>query len=160
MRETKTMSAEYDRELHALRREIQLEGARPTIIDRYVQALLTCGGDNLAADLLTALSDEAAYDEGMFSLIHAAESLDGAPFGSYVFALLSIFPALMASSPRWASIVLMRVMNDDSSRHELVRQIRAAPAPTREAVRVMCDRINAVSPEFLRRTVPVTLASA
>ena len=54
----------------------------------------------------------------------------------------------------------MRVMNSDASRHELVRQLRNAPAPTKESVRIMCERINEVSPEFLNRTVPVTIAAA
>lgn len=149
----------YDSELQALRREIETGGARPSVIDDRVDALLTEGGATLAEDLLVLLSDKAEYDEGMFSIIHAVESLDETPYGSYVAALLAVFRALSASSPRWASIVLMRVMNSDASRHELVRQLRDAPAPTKESVRIMCERINEVSPEFLSRTVPVTTAA-
>lgn len=147
----------YDSELQALRREIETGGARPSVIDGHVDALLTEGGDTLAEDLIASLSDKAEYDEGMFSIIHSAESVDDT---SYVSALLAVFPTLSASSPRWASIVLMRVMNGDASRHELVRQLRDAPAPIKESVRVMCERINEVSPEFLSRTVPVTIAAA
>ena len=154
------MSVVYDSELQALRREIEMGGARASIIDEHVDALLTEGGNNLAADLLSTLSDQAEYDEGMFSLIHAAESLDATPYASYVSALLSVFPILFASSPRWASIVLMRVMNSDATRHELVRQLRDAPTSIKEPVRVMCGRINEVSPEFLSKTVSVTLATA
>jgi hypothetical protein len=149
----------YDSELQALRREIETGGARPSIVDKHVEALLTEGGASLAEDLLALLSDKAEYDEGMFSIIHAAESLDGAPYGSYVSSLLLVFPAISVSSPRWASIVLMRVMNSDASRHELVRQIRDAPAPIKRSVRGMCERINEVSPEFLSKTVSITLAS-
>ncbi|MDR6609081.1 Imm30 family immunity protein [Pseudomonas synxantha] len=154
------MNAKYDSELQALRREIETEGARPSVIDARVDAMLAEGGKNLAADLLSMLSDKAEYDEGMFTLVHAAESLDVAPYASYVSALLSVFPALFTSSPRWASIILMRLMNGDASRQELVRQLRTAPAPVKESVRVMCVRINEVSPEFLSKTVPVTLAAA
>ena len=153
------MSAAYDSELQALRREIETGGARPSIIDNHVEALLTQGGATLAEDLLVLLSDEAEYDAGMFSIIHAVESLDETPYASYVSALLSVFPVLSATAPRWASIVLMRVMNGDASRHELVRQLRDAPAPIKESVRSMCGRINEVSPEFLSKTIPVTLAA-
>ena len=149
----------YDSELQALRREIEAGGARPSIIDNHVNALLTEGRATLAEDLLALLSDKAEYDEGMFSIIHAVESLDETPYGSYVSALLSVFPVLSAESPRWASIVLMRVMNSDATRHELVRQLRDAPAPIKESVRSMCERINEVSPEFLSKTIPVTLAA-
>lgn len=148
-----------DSELQALRREIETGGARPSIIDNHVDALLTQGSATLAEDLLALLSDNAEYDEGMFSIIHAVESLDEPPYGSYVSALLSIFPALSAAAPRWASIVLMRVLNSDASRHELVRQLRDAPLPMKETVRSMCERINEVSPEFLSRTVPVIMAA-
>ncbi len=149
----------YDSELQALRSEIETGGARPSIIDNHVDALLTEGGATLAEDLLVLLSDEAEYDEGMFSIIHAVESQDEPPYKSYVLAVLTVFPTLSATAPRWASIVLMRVMNSDASRHELVRQLRDAPAPTKESVREMCERINGVSPEFLSKTVPVTLAT-
>jgi hypothetical protein len=151
------VSAVYDSELQALRREIEIGGTRPSVIDGHVDAVLTEGGETLAADLLTSLSDKAEYDEGMFSLIHAAESIDDT---RYVSALLSVFPTLSASSPRWASIVLMRVLNSSQAQRELVRQLRDAPAPIKELLRSMCERINEVSPEFLSKTVPVTLAAA
>lgn len=154
------MSEAYDGELQALRGEIDAGGARPSVIDRRIDALLSEGGDSLAVDLLASLSDMAEHDEGMFSIIHAVESLDETPYRLYVRALLAAFLTLMSRAPRWASIILMRVMNTDASRYELVRQLREAPAPTKEAVRVMCERINAVSPEFLSKTVPVTLAAA
>jgi hypothetical protein len=153
------MSEKFKSALANLRREIETNGARPSAIDYYLEALLSEGGKNLAVDLLALLSDKAEYDEGMFSIIHAAESLEQTPYATYVSAMLSVFPMLLASSPRWGSIVLMRVMNSDETRHELVRQLREASSSIKESVRVMCERINGVSPEFLSKTVPVTLAA-
>lgn len=150
------MNEAYKNNLADLRHEIETGGARPSVIDERVDALLSNGSATLTEDLLASLSDKAEYDEGMFSIIHAAESIADAP---YVSALLSIFPTLSVSSPRWASIVLMRVMNSDPTRHELVRQLRGASLPIKESVRSMCERINGVSPEFLSKTVPVTLAA-
>ncbi len=151
------MNRAYDVELEALRSEIEEGGARPLIIDNHVDVLLSMSGSTLTQDLLASLSDKAEYDEGMFSIIHAAESLDDEP---YVSALLSIFPALSKSAPRWASIVLMRVMNDEASRLALVRLLRDSHALIKEPVRSMCDRINAASPEFLSKTVPVIVAAS
>jgi Immunity protein 30 len=153
------MNETYEMQLTALRHEIEMGGARPSEIDKAVDSLLTLGSTTLASDLLKLLSDSAEYDAGMFTLIHAAESLDQAPYASYVSAILSIFTTLTTSSPRWASIILMRVMNGDSTRHELVRQLRDAPVATKESVRIMCERINEVSPEFLSKTVPISLAA-
>ena len=151
------MNEAYEHKLADLRREIETEGARPAVIDAAVSELWADGGQHLARDLLSLLSDSAAHDEGMFSLIHAAESFDDA---AYVRALLSAFPNLALSAPRWASIVLMRVLNSGSAQSEMVRQLRDAPSSVKESVREMCGRINEVSPQFLSKTVPVTVAAS
>lgn len=151
------MSEAYEHKLEDLRREIETGGARPAVIDTAVNELFADGDGRLASDLLSLLSDRAEYDEGMFSLIHAAENIDK---NTYVQTLLSVFPHLVSSAPRWASIVLMRVLNNGSAQAEMVRQLRDAPVSIKEAVREMCGRINDVSPQFLSKTVPVTLAAS
>jgi hypothetical protein len=151
------MNDAYDHSLADLRREIETGGARPAVIDVVVSKLLANDNGHLPTDLLLSLSDRADHDEGMFSLIHAAETADD---GAYVRALLSVFPSLMASAPRWASIVLMRVLNSESARLEMVRQLRDASTSVKKAVHEMCERINKVSPKFLSKTIPVTLASS
>lgn len=150
------MSGMYKYYLEDLRREVDAGGARPAVIDSAVKELLAEGDERLPGDLLMLLSDGAEHDEGMFSLIHAAESFDDS---AYVRALLSVFPGLASSAPRWASIVLMRVLNSAAAQLELVRQLRDAPNPMKQSVREMCERINEVSPQFLSKTVPVTLAA-
>jgi hypothetical protein len=151
------MSEAYEHNLADLRREIEAGGARPTVIDVAVSELMADTNERLPSDLLSLLSDNAEYDEGMFSLIHAAESYDD---NAYVRALLSVFPHLVSSAPRWASIVLMRVLNASATQAEMVRQLRDAPASVKGAVRDVCGRINEVSPQFLSKTVPVTLAAS
>jgi hypothetical protein len=96
--EVKKMSEAYGRNLADLRREIETGGARPTVIDVAVSELMAEDNEGLPSDLLSLLSDNAEYDEGMFSLIHAAESYDDS---AYICALISVFPHLIASSPRW-----------------------------------------------------------
>lgn len=150
------MSETYDYNLADLRREIESGGARPAAIDIAVSELLTDGNERVVSDLLSLLSDRSQHDEGMFSLIHAAESFDD---DVYVRSLLSVFPSLVSSSPRWASIVLMRVLNSGSAQLELVRQLRDAPVTIKLAVRDMCERINEISPQFLSKTMPITLAA-
>lgn len=153
----KAMSEAYEHNLADLRREIETGGARPTAIDVAISELMADGDKRLPSDLLALLSDRAEYDEGMYSLIHAAESCDDR---AYVCALLSVFPHLVSSAPRWASIVLMRVLNSSPAQAEMVKQLRDAPVSVKEAVRKMCGRINETSPQFLSKTVPVTLAAS
>ncbi|HKD27020.1 MAG TPA: Imm30 family immunity protein [Xanthobacteraceae bacterium] len=150
------MSEAYEDKLAKLRREIETGDARPAVIDTLVSELFTDGDERLPSGLLSLLSDNTEYDEGMFSLIHAAESCDDTV---YVRALLSVFPHVASSAPRWASIVLMRVLNSGTAQSELVRQLRDAPTSVKDSVREVCRRINEVSPQFLSKTVPVTIAS-
>lgn len=106
--------------------------------------------------LLLLLDDHAEYDAAMFSLIHAAEMFNDAV---YVPALLGVLPELRSSAPRWASIVLMRVLNSDASRAALVNKLRVASSSTKEAAKWLCEKINERSPAFLSKTLPVLLAA-
>jgi hypothetical protein len=150
------MSERYEMLLAALRQEIKMDGARPAKIDAAATAMLATGDARIASDLLSLLSDQAAYDEGMFTLIHTAESFDDT---TYVRSLLSVFPELVNSSPRWASIVLMRVLNSDATRREAIDQLRKASEPIKQSVKIMCERINEVRPQFLSKTAPVLIAA-
>lgn len=150
------MSTMHQSDRDALRLEVEQGGARPHIIDILIARLPDIRDPCDSAALLSLLSDAAPQDEGMFSIIHAAEATDDA---TYVAGLLEIFATLSKTAPRWASIVLMRVLNDQGSRDELVRQVREVPAAIKEPVRSMAERINAISPEFMNRTTPVILAA-
>jgi len=149
------MGERYKSRLADLRREVQTEGARPWVIDTLVTELLVERDDRLANDLLSLLSDNARSDEGMFSLIHAAESFDDS---EYVHALLAALPRLVSSAPRWASIVMMRVLNSESTRLEMVKELRQSQLSVRQAVLTVCDHVNKVSPQFSQKIAAVMRA--
>jgi hypothetical protein len=150
------MNEAYADILAELRREIETGHARPAEIDRTITRLLECGEELRASDLLSLLSDDVEFDEGMWSLIHAAEATDD---GRYVSELLTVFAELAASAPGWASVVLIRVLNNSSSRSELVGQLHTAKRATRQSLSDVCKRINDKSPEFFSRTEPVIAAA-
>lgn len=100
--------------------------------------------------------DDAAFDELMFSIIHTIEIHDDA---TYCRELLKAAPGLCSRSPRWASIVFMRILNSDSTRKQLVLQLRSAPAPTKDAVRGLMEKINERGVEFMAKTTPIIIAS-
>jgi Immunity protein 30 len=147
----------YEIQLRTLREDIRHRRAKPSLIDSAINSILSFQDDRMPHDLLVLLSDNAEYDDGMFSLIHAAESVDNR---TYVNALLSAFSTLAASSPRWASIILMRALNNDPTRHELVGQLRTASPTIKGPIREICLQINQVSPQFLAKTAPVLIAAA
>lgn len=146
----------YDDRLEALRSAISSRPDEPIAIDATLEEILEIGDERVTRDLLLLLTDDAEDDEGMFSIIHAAESTNDS---AYVQAMLLAFPELVRSAPRWASIVFMRVLNNSSSQLELVRQLRVSSVSVKELVHDMCRRINDVSPQFLTKTTPVALAT-
>lgn len=131
------------------------EGSVQALEDALKQ-VTSIGDSSSIGPLLLLLEDGAEYDEAMFSLIHAAEAFED---DTYVRAFLEVVPALQASAPRWASIVLMRILNNEPTKDALVRHLREMPEETKRAISWFCDEINKRSPAFLGKTVPVVLAA-
>lgn len=88
--------------------------------------------------LLLLLRDDAD-DDGMWSLLHAAESFGDEP---YVRDALWVLPLLNEASRRWSEIVIMRIVNSEAARARLVREVQLAPKERRAAVRSVCARIH------------------
>lgn len=106
--------------------------------------------------LLRLLDDQAEYDELMFSLIHAAEAFDDRVYAEH---FVGVIGAVRTQAPGWASIVLMRILNNDNARTELVRVLSSASAQAREAVQWLCEAINQRDARFIGKTLAVLVAS-
>jgi hypothetical protein len=89
------MNRNYEANLNRLQQEIQADGARPTVVDAAITKLFESSNESLPRDLLLLLSDNAEYDESMFSVIHAAETSNDE---QYIRAVLSIFTDIMRSA--------------------------------------------------------------
>lgn len=152
-------SAEYERKLQALRSAILAAEGAPLSIEQELSALLDEGGPDLTTDLLLSLSDDA-HSGAMYALVHAAESLDKQPYESFISTMLASLPQLFATAPNWALNVLRRIMNADASLDELLRQVRVAPASIKETVQKFCDLNNAISPDYIHKTVKEQVALA
>lgn len=108
-------------------------------------------------ELTEVFEDDAEYDELMFSMIHLIETFDDKV---YVSQLLASSPAFTTRTPRWASIVFMRVLNSEPTKLELVRQLRCASSDSKRAVKDLMEKINARSAQFIPKTVPVIVAAS
>lgn len=107
--------------------------------------------------LLGLFRDNAQHDELMFSIIHGLEIFDDK---AYVDEILRGAASLSSKAPRWASIILMRVLNSESTRLELVRQLRHADPDAKAAIRSLMEKINARSVRFLPKTTAVLVAAS
>ena len=102
--------------------------------------------------LINFLDDAEDYPELMYSIIHSVEVFEDKV---YIGELLKTAAKLCTRSPKWASIVFMRVLNSDSCKRELIRQVRLCDADTKSAIKRLMEDINQVDTSFLEKTVPV-----
>jgi hypothetical protein len=152
------MSGIYETKLRALRSSIAAAEGAPFSIEPELSDLLSSGQDEpgLASDLLLSLSD-GAHSGAMYSLVHAAEGLQPS---TYTSTLLPLLPELVRRSPNWSLELLRRIMNGDGTFNELVRLVKAAPAPVKEAVRIVATSNDAIHPDYMPAEVKARLALA
>lgn len=152
------MSGEYDKKLRALRSLIDAAEGGPFSIEPELSVLLSSGqGEpSLARDLLLSLSDDS-HSGPMYSLVHAAEGLQP---NTYTSTVLSLLPELVGNSPDWALQLLRRIMNGDATFKDLIKQVEASPAPTKEAVRILGILNDEISPDYIPGKAKARLALA
>ena len=152
------MSREYEKRLQILRSSIDGAAGGPFSIEPQLSDLRRSGQGqpNLAKDLLLSLSD-GAHSGAMYALVHAAEGLQE---DAYTATVLSVLPELVGSSPNWGLELLRRIMNGDATFRELITQVEAAPAPIKEAVRIISTSNDAISPDYIPVEAKARLALA
>ncbi|WP_175426065.1 Imm30 family immunity protein [Ralstonia pseudosolanacearum] len=137
-------------------RKAVIEEASVAAIDAALFGLNSYHNPQSIEVMLGLLDDTFDADEGMFSLIHAAEAFDDS---TYVEHMLVVLPSLKDKAPKWASIILMRAINNQSTRDALVNAVRVACPEVKKAVMWLCEKINQRSVEFVSKTLPVVLAA-
>ncbi len=106
--------------------------------------------------LIEFFEDDSETDALMFSIVHTIEMHDDP---TYCREILEAAPGLCFRTPRWASIVFMRILNSDPTRKQLVLQLRNTPAETKVAICNLMERINERGVEFIEKTTPVIAAT-
>ncbi|WP_137940218.1 Imm30 family immunity protein [Chitinivorax sp. B] len=128
----------------------------PVDIDKAISKVAIFKQPCSIGRMLLLLRDDALFEEGMFSLIHAAEAFDDE---TYIHEMLLILPDLRQKAPAWASVVLMRVLNNDNSRACLTRQTRSSPKAIKDSLIWLLEEINKEELSFLAKTVAPLLAA-
>lgn len=148
------MGGQLEKQLAILKRIVE-DSADTLAIDAALAPIAEAQDHGAIAPLLLLLRD-VQDDHGMWSILHAAEQFDDK---TYLSSLISVLPDVEAAAPKWASILVMRVLNSDICKVEFVRQLRGADAATRRSARQICEQINAVDPRFLAKTTAVLIAA-
>lgn len=107
-------------------------------IDHALAPLIAHSDPSIITPILRLLNESGDQD-GMWSILHAAESFEGS---AYITGLLPALLDLSQSCPWWTTTLIIRVINSDADKAELVRQLRTAATPIKEAVSMICKKIN------------------
>jgi hypothetical protein len=125
--------------------------------DAELAAIEPLDDADLAASLALLFDDNEPHDELMFSLIHFIEQL---PSKAYIAALLASAPSLAKTAPYWATVLLIRVLNSEETRLDLVRQLRGAPPAARSAIKSVTEALIQEDPRFLAKATVVLVAAS
>jgi hypothetical protein len=126
------------------------------IFDAILSEIVELRNPHSVVPLLGLLRDTSVFDELMFSIIHSIEIFDD---HVYVAEILNGIVPLSTKAPRWASIIIMRMLNSEPTRLELVRQLRNAQPDVKRTVGKLIEAINAQSTDFLPKTIAVLIAT-
>ena len=95
-------------------------------------------GPNLVAPLLSTLVDDVTAEAEVFAIVHLAEATADRP---YVLGLLEALPVLVKRAPRWARILLSRVVNSPGAFEQLMELARDQPDGQRRALLDAADAL-------------------
>ena len=139
------------RRLEQLVREV---GGSAPAIDAAIGPVLAANDASVIGPLLLLLRDDADED-GMWSLLHAAESFDDEP---YVGDVLRVLPLLNETSGRWSEILIIRILNSEPTRAHLITQLGLAPDERTSAVRSVCARLVGTNARLAEGLAEITAA--
>ena len=106
-------------------------------IDDALLPLLAHSDPRIIEPILLLLNESSDQD-GMWSIVHSAESFS---CPDYIKSFLSAVPELKQTCFWWTEILLIRILNSEECRADLIEQLRNAPAATKDCVSAICEKI-------------------
>lgn len=106
--------------------------------------------------LIQFLKDDSEELNLMWAIIHTIEIFDT---DIYIKEILKTSPYLNKHSPEWSTLIFTRILNSEKDKVELIRQLREASSEIKMSVKNIMEAINKESPEFLAKTIPITVAA-
>jgi len=104
--------------------------------------------DPACIEALMEMVDDGLDDLIVFQLVHTIERFADE---TYVQHLISGLPAIWSRSPRWAQLLLLRILNSPSALAQLRARIYGLPDPQRSAVRDTLKALKSSEPQFADR---------
>jgi hypothetical protein len=117
-------------------------------VDEVLAKIAALSDADCIGRLLPLLDDDAEYDEVCFGIIHTIERFDDAV---YVQVIVNQIESLLEKSPRWATIVHMRILNSPATLIAYGECIRKLAVLKRGVVRRVLEAVRQKSSKFEAR---------
>ncbi|WP_335975930.1 Imm30 family immunity protein [Acinetobacter calcoaceticus] len=114
-------------------------------VDTALVEVMIFNDPSVIRPLIRLIEDSAQYDEAIFSIIHSIESFDD---DVYITEFLKELPYFVNKSPKWALILLKRILNSDSAREVLTKKLYSTSSEIKSAVLCIVAIINKESSKF------------
>ncbi|VAX43677.1 Imm30 family immunity protein [Acinetobacter calcoaceticus] len=114
-------------------------------VDTALVEVMIFNDPSVIRPLIRLIEDSAQYDEAIFSIIHSIESFDD---DVYITEFLKELPYFVNKSPKWALILLKRILNSDSAREVLTEKLYSTSSEIKSAVLCIVAIINKESSKF------------
>ncbi|MEN1783945.1 MAG: Imm30 family immunity protein [Bacteroidota bacterium] len=106
----------------------------------------------MISKLLDIMDDKFEFDELMFSIIHTVESFDDF---TYIQELFISMPDFVLKSPRWASIIVMRIINSSQTLEVFLDTLEILSSKKKEVLKLLLNSMAKRGDEIEKRVTPV-----
>lgn len=109
----------------------------------------------IISKLLGVMDDKFEFNELMFSIIHTIESFEDT---LYIEEILKSIPDFVLKSPKWSSIIIMRIINSSSTREIFIDEIQSISSEKKEVLKLLFNSMAKRGYEIKERVNPFLVA--
>ena len=107
---------------------------------------------NIIGSLLPFFDDNSEYDELMFSIIHTIEVFEDE---IYVKQIINNLRDFCLESPKWASIVHMRILNSDSTLNSYIANLKIATQDNLDVLELLLKSMAKQGEDIKEKVAPL-----
>jgi len=120
--------------------------------ENKLEEIFSTGNPAMISKLLDVMDDKFEFDELMFSIIHTIESFDDF---TYIQELFISLPEFVLKSPRWASIIVMRIINSPKTLDVFLESLEILSLKKKKALILLLTSMAKRGDEIAKKVNPV-----
>ena len=123
-----------------------------TKFENKLEEIYSTDNPAMISKLLDVMDDKFEFDELMFSIIHTIESFDDF---TYIQELFISMPDFVLKSPRWASIIVMRIINSSQTLKVFLDSLEILSPKKKEVLKLLLNSMAKRGSEIEKKVNPI-----